>query len=74
MLTRPEIGTLEHIKLWVAGKPHDEGYEWLSADCPANRYMDEHGLADDKLPAIRGLNALAHTAPHTFGALCERLV
>ena len=72
MLSRPEIGTLEHVKLWVASKPQNESYEWLSATCPANRYIDEHGLSDDTLPAIRELNGLAHVAPHSFGALRER--
>ena len=72
MLSRPEIGTLEHIKLWVASKPQDESYEWASAGCPACLYMDEHGLSDDRPSAVRKLNTLAHVKPHTFGALRER--
>jgi hypothetical protein len=71
MLQRPEIGTKEHIKLWLAGKDENETYEWLSGECPAGQYSREFG--DEHIGLnLDWLNNQAKTLPHTWGALSER--
>lgn len=43
MLQRPEIGSWEHIKLWVADKPQKEKFNWPNReDCAAAQYCLEH--------------------------------
>jgi hypothetical protein len=71
MLARPEIGSREHILSWLASKPVDESYEWLSATCPCNQYGDKFD-ARDETPDVLQVNRLAHAQPQTFGALYER--
>jgi hypothetical protein len=75
MLTRPDVGTLEHIRLWLASKPAGEGYEWLSEECAWGQYCMEHyGVAQGEPTAeLQLLNRKARETPHTWGALYERM-
>lgn len=42
MLQRPEIGTREHILLWLASKPANESFYWLNPDiCACGQYSKE---------------------------------
>jgi hypothetical protein len=69
MLSRPDVGSKEHIQLWLDTKDASETYEWLSGDCPAGQYDREFGDAHAGLD-LNWLNNLARvTYPHTFGAL-----
>jgi hypothetical protein len=71
MLLRPEVGTIEHIRMWIDAKDATERYEWLSADCPAGLYAREHDIPiRDRM--MDRLNDLAQSWPHTWGALSER--
>jgi hypothetical protein len=48
MLARPEIGTREHILLWLASRNGAAGYEWGDVSvCPAALYAADHGLAGE---------------------------
>ncbi len=80
MLSRPEIGTHEHIKLWLSSKNPDEGYRWQNPlDCPCGQYAREFYGPDYKWinmigvpPALIKLNTLAERAKgRTFGSLYE---
>jgi hypothetical protein len=71
MLSRPEIGTMEHVRVWLNAKDESEPFEWLSADCPAGRYAKEFGVPVRSAEMDR-LNDLAHVWPHTWGALAAR--
>ena len=82
MLTKPEIGTAEHIRLWAAGKPEDEAYVFVSDNCPWAQYAKEHleivpnierGDAPST-PELHYVNDMARLTPHTFGALYQRLL
>jgi hypothetical protein len=42
MLARPEIGSKEHILLWLENKPPDEKYDWENyAECACGQYSRE---------------------------------
>lgn len=44
MLARPEIGSREHILLWLAGKPADEKFAYHNSQiCACGQYSSEHG-------------------------------
>jgi hypothetical protein len=70
MLQRTEIGTKDHVLLWLETKG-DEAYDWLTGDCPAGQYSREYGDERAGLNLER-INTLAKIEPHTFGALHER--
>lgn len=45
MLARPEIGSREHMLLWLASKDPNETYNWrTSKQCACGVYAREHGL------------------------------
>ena len=80
MLSRPEAGSCEHIKLWLAGKPEDEAYVFVGF-CAWVQYADYIGAPVElkggtyPLPPtaeLVALNDLARVKPHTFGALHQR--
>lgn len=71
MLSRIEVGSREHILMWLADKDPQEGYDWLSGFCPAAQYSREFGDEHIELN-LNQLNDLARVEPHTFGALYER--
>jgi hypothetical protein len=71
-LARPEVGTREHVLMWLATKNENQTYEWLSGECPAGQYSREFGDEHSGLNLDR-LNRLAHIQPHTWGALAERV-
>jgi len=49
MLARPEIGTREHIMLWLESKDPDEEYDWFSyARCACGQYAAD-GLGKSNL-------------------------
>jgi hypothetical protein len=74
MLSRPDVGTKDHIQLWLGTKDASEPYEWLSGDCPAGQYSKQFGDERTGLNE-QWLNDLARTTwPHTFGALYQRAV
>jgi hypothetical protein len=82
MLSRPEIGTREHILLWCGGKDPNEKYRWEnSLDCACGQYAREHyganyaWMSDPNMPAaLRDMNTAAqHAKGQTFGALYEEL-
>ena len=71
MLSRIEVGTKDHLLMWLADKDPEEAYEWLSGLCPAELYSREFG--DEHIGLnLNKLNDLARIEPHTFGALYER--
>jgi hypothetical protein len=42
MLARPEVGTREHILLWLASKPADATYAWADPfECACGKYSRE---------------------------------
>jgi len=42
MLARPEIGTREHILLWLASRDPNEEYDWCSySNCACGKYARE---------------------------------
>jgi len=42
MLQRPDIGTMDHMKLWVASKPENETFIWADGGkCAAGQYAQE---------------------------------
>ena len=42
MLARPEIGSREHILLWLAGKPADGTFDWNDPKkCAGGQYLYE---------------------------------
>ena len=69
MLSRPDVGTKEHIQLWLTTHDENEQYEWLSAVCPAARYAEEF---DVPITELNWLNDLAQIWPQTWGSLAER--
>jgi hypothetical protein len=77
MLARPEIGTREHVILWLASKPADEAYEWANPHCCAcGQYWGEnvgkifpHMWEYD--PAMPWLNIMAQDC-RTFGELYQK--
>lgn len=71
MLSKIEVGSKEHILLWLADKDAAETYEWASGRCPAAHYSMEFGGEHTGLNLDR-INALAEPQPHTWGALYER--
>ncbi len=82
MLSRPEIGTRPHIKLWTGDQDPNEKYHWESSvDCACGKYVREHisadypWLNDPKCPdAISELNRIAqHVPSKTFGELHQTL-
>jgi hypothetical protein len=72
MLSRPEIGTKEHIVSWFMNKDPAEAYEWASSKCPAACYSREFGNERSGLN-LEWINNLAEIKPHTWGALVERM-
>jgi hypothetical protein len=71
MLSRPEIGTKEHVQSWLTTKDENQTYEWLSGECPAGQYSQEFGDHHSGLN-LNWINDLARIRPHTWGALAER--
>jgi hypothetical protein len=68
MLSRPEVGTREHILLWLAGKDPDAEYQWENPQhCPCGQYGREY-VTEWVLP----ISLLAELEPHTWGALYQR--
>jgi hypothetical protein len=53
-------------------KGETETYEWISGNCPAAQYSKEFGNEYFGL-SLEWINNLAQPAPHTFGALTERM-
>ena len=80
MLARPEVGTKEHVLLWLASKPPEETYIWEKGDiCACGQYTTanadvKHNIHGywARIPALCELNNLACTEPRNFGALYER--
>jgi hypothetical protein len=71
MLSRPDVGSKEHIVSWLATKGESETYIWLSGECPAAHYSREFG--DERAGLnLAWINNLAEHQPHTWGALAER--
>jgi hypothetical protein len=71
MLSRPDVGTKEHIVSWLMTKNETETYEWASGHCPAAHYSMEFGDEHTGLN-LEYINKLAEQKPHTWGALAER--
>jgi hypothetical protein len=82
MLAKPEIGTREHILLWLSGKRPDEVFYWHeAADCACGQYAKSFGLEREWMkfltglvgrgdyPALSELNELAVMSDETFGDL-----
>ncbi len=88
MLARPEIGSREHVLLWLDGQDPNETYDWsIASRCACGQYVAQHGGRPwSEYPALSGgpypisapedgsFNALAREEPHTFGALYKRAV
>ncbi len=79
MLARPEIGSRQHILLWLAGKPADETYDWRQEhDCACGQYAQEHlvdpwtWVGDRRHVLLWEMNVIAGSCK-TFGQLSERL-
>jgi hypothetical protein len=77
MLARPEIGSKEHILLWLASRDPDEEYDWDEwRVCARGQYCFEHFGEHANWPQF-SLSAPVHQmdyyAQHhrTFGALYE---
>lgn len=72
MLARPEIGSREHVLLWLAGDHQEPYYEWSRwTHCPRALYAREHGLPEwDGVDTQ--LSDLAGEFPRTWAALHER--
>jgi hypothetical protein len=70
MLKRPEIGTKEHIILWLAGQPEHELFDWNhESTCACGQYSKTFygkplSWVDGRryLPNLMLLNILAHKA------------
>jgi hypothetical protein len=68
MLSRPEIGTCAHVKLWIGSKDPEEEYSWLNCDrCVCGQYAKAHGLPPDwtktrQRSVFSSLNRLARDA------------
>jgi hypothetical protein len=82
MLARPEIGTKQHIILWLASKPADETYQWNdSKRCACGQYWGEnvdnvfpHGWWCSN-PRMAWLDILAmYCESRTFGELYQRAI
>jgi hypothetical protein len=77
MLARPEIGTKQHVILWLASKPVDETYDWCKgSECACGQYWGEH--VNKKFPhmwrespTMSWLNMLALDCK-TFGELYQK--
>jgi hypothetical protein len=68
MLSRPEIGTREHVLLWLGSKDPNARYQWEHPErCPCGQYRREH-----RAEWINQLSVLAEQQPRTWGALYER--
>jgi hypothetical protein len=63
MLARPEVGTREHILLWLARKPARGRFRWEDLrNCACGQYSREHGAPAGcwlQEPAIYELNGIA---------------
>ncbi len=70
MLSRPEIGTHEHILLWMNSKDPKEGYCW-EENCPAEQYAIEHGI-EKAWTLSMPISTLASHHPRTWGDLAQR--
>jgi hypothetical protein len=78
MLSRFEIGSREHILLWLSGRDENQSFDWNShRNCPAGQYSREI-LGEDS--AIWGANlnylssfagAVTRRGFPTFGKLYE---
>jgi hypothetical protein len=71
MLSRPDVGTKEHIVSWLSTKDETKTYEWASSECPAAHYSREFGNEHSGLN-LEWINGLAKIEPHTWGALTQR--
>jgi hypothetical protein len=71
MLARPDVGTYEHIRLWLNTRDETQTYEWASEQCPAAQYSREFGNEHSGLN-LEWINNLAKIEPHTWGALADR--
>jgi len=77
MLSRPEIGTKEHILLWLASKDPQLEYSWRCPHgCAAATYCVEnydwayHWIDSDDLQEV---SRKACPRPHTYGSLYQRM-
>jgi hypothetical protein len=72
MLSRPEIGTREHVMQWLGSKPESEPYMWMPASmCPAQVYRFDHDLPG-LWTSPNELADLAAGFPRTWGGLHDR--
>lgn len=82
MLARPELGTREHILLWLSSQPPEREYHWSDPqECACGTYaretMGKSNLwwamyaCQDGTP-FAALNNLAFPHPRTYGVLYER--
>jgi hypothetical protein len=72
MLSRPDVGSKEHILSWLMTKDEAATYEWASSECPAAYYSREFGSEHSGLN-LEWINNLAEIKPHTWGALIKRV-
>jgi len=80
MLSRPEIGTKEHILLWLAGKDVKAEYEWRCPhSCPAGTYSEEFYNyhyrwieGDDVGRTLQEISRMAKRRPNNYGTLYKR--
>ena len=76
MLARPEVGTKEHILMWLASKPADEVFNWHSTKhCACGQYAETffYGLGCWSYnSALSEMNVVAFFIP-TFGKLHEAM-
>jgi len=76
MLSRPEIGSREHIMLWLASKDPRATYNWTCPfSCACATYSDDsYGQRYYwvNMLSLHDLNKLAYLRPWTYGALYKR--
>jgi hypothetical protein len=74
MLARPEIGSKEHISLWLDSKDPNEEYNWSNVrGCACGQYSRANGsISWITSTWVNQLNVAASERPHNFGALAKR--
>jgi hypothetical protein len=77
MLARPEVGSKEHILLWLATKPPGEEFEWRDTNtcaCGQYAYGDHSGIgAWSEHQTLREMNQEAFHH-HSFGSLYQAML
>jgi hypothetical protein len=80
MLARSEVGTIEHVRMWLRDQPRGREYNWMSpeANCACAIYAAENHLAGDwhLYPDLCALDSLASLGLDsgyrgTFGELSD---